>query len=126
VAAPAAPKHPLPAPLHKKRESAFLHAILSSPRFSSTLSALLASAGARYMCAVGSPAFIAGGAPHQCIWPIAHSGGTLSPLVPLPFPQLPLVIVIWPPSSKRPFAPAIPLVFRTFGSCAQLISSIVW
>ena len=44
-------------------------------------------------CGSGSPALIAGVAPHRRVWPVVHGGGALSPLLPLLFPQLPLLTV---------------------------------
>jgi hypothetical protein len=69
---------------------------------------------------------LAGGAPHQCIWPVAQGRGVLSPLLPLPFPHLPLLAVICPPPPRRPFAPASCnfSYFQTCGWCAQLTPSI--
>jgi hypothetical protein len=98
----------------KKREGPFLHAILAFPPFSSTVCALLASARAGCVCASSSPPFLTGGAPRQCIWPVAHGKGALSPLLPLPFPHLPLFTVICRPHPppRRSFAPATSLVFK--------------
>jgi hypothetical protein len=110
----------------KKREGPFLHAILAFPPFSSTVCALLASARAGCVCASSSPPFLTGGAPRQCIWPVAHGKGALSPLLPLPFPHLPLFTVIC-----RPHPPPQEVVcscnfscFQTCGWCAQLTPSI--
>jgi len=68
--------------------------------------ALLASARPRHVCGSGSPAFITGGAPHRCIWPVVHGGCALSPLLPLPFPQLLPHCEDLGPTPRRPSAPA--------------------